>query len=225
MKNRQFIEIFKQGHLVIPLYFLKNYKKLKLTLEEFIFLMYLYQLGDKSLFNPSKYQEELQMDLSKIMEYIDSLTEKKLIQVEVIKNEKGLMEEVVLLDGFYRKLTLNMVEEENEKSNYQSNIFEVVEKEFGRTLSPMEYEIIKAWLDNDMSEDLIKEAIKEATFNGVSNLRYIDKILYEWGKQGIKTVKDVEDNRHKREQRREEEADSNIDLDIVDWDWFDDDSE
>ncbi len=225
MKNRQFIEIFKQGHLVIPLYFLKNYKKLKLTLEEFIFLMYLYQLGDKSLFNPSKYQEELQMDLSKIMEYIDSLTEKKLIQVEVIKNEKGLMEEVVLLDGFYRKLTLNMVEEENEKSNYQSNIFEVVEKEFGRTLSPMEYEIIKAWLDNDMSEDLIKEAIKEATFNGVSNLRYIDKILYEWGKQGIKTVKDVEDNRHKRAQRREEEADSNIDLDIVDWDWFDDDSE
>ena len=89
----------------------------------------------------------------------------------------------------------------------------------------MEYEIIKAWLDNDMSEDLIKEAIKEATFNGVSNLRYIDKILYEWGKQGIKTVKDVEDNRHKRAQRREEEADSNIDLDIVDWDWFDDDSE
>ena len=225
MKNRQFIEIFKQGHLVIPLYFLKNYKKLKLTLEEFIFLMYLYQLGDKSLFNPSKYQEELQMDLSKIMEYIDSLTEKKLIQVEVIKNEKGLMEEVVLLDGFYRKLTLNMVEEENEKSNYQSNIFEVVEKEFGRTLSPMEYEIIKAWLDNDMSEDLIKEAIKGASFNGVSNLRYNDKILYEWGKQGMKTVKEVEEDRHKRAQRREEEADSNIDLDIVDWDWFDDDSE
>ena len=225
MKNWQFIEFFKQGHLVIPLYFLKNYKKLKLTLEEFIFLMYLYQLGDKSLFNPSKYQEELPLDLSKVMEYIDSLTEKKLIQVEVIKNEKGLMEEVVLLDGFYRKLTLNMVEEENEKKNHQSNIFEVVEKEFGRTLSPMEYEIIKAWLDNDMSEDLIKEAIKEATFNGVSNLRYIDKILYEWGKQGIKTVKDVEDNRRKRAQRREEDADSNIDLDIVDWDWFDDDSE
>ena len=142
--------------------------------------MYLYQLGDKSLFNPSKYQEELPLDLSKVMEYIDSLTEKKLIQVEVIKNEKGLMEEVVLLDGFYRKLTLNMVEEENEKKNHQSNIFEVVEKEFGRTLSPMEYEIIKAWLDNDMSEDLIKEAIKEATFNGVSNLRYIDKILYSY---------------------------------------------
>ena len=177
-----------------------------------------------SLFNPSKYAKDLNIDSTKVMEFIGNLTDKKLIQVEVLKNDKDLMEEVVLLDGFFRRLSLLMVEDTNEKSaSYQSNIFEIVEKEFGRTLSPIEYEIIKAWLDNDISEELIREAIKEATFNGVSNLRYIDKILYEWGKIGIKTVKDVENQRKKRVQRREEEADSNIDLDIVDWDWFDDD--
>ena len=225
MKGAEFVDILKQGHLVIPLYFLQHYKKLKVTLEEFVFLMYLYQLGDKSLFNPSKYEKELNIELSKVMEYISGLTEKKLIQVEVVKNDKGLMEEVVLLDGFYRKISLLMVEDHNEKNSYQSNIFEVIEKEFGRTLSPIEYEIIKAWLDNDMSEELIKEAIKEATFNGVSNLRYIDKILYEWGKLGIKTAKDVENHRKKRAQKKEEETDSNIDLDIVDWDWFDEDDE
>lgn len=225
MKGAEFVDILKQGHLVIPLYFLQHYKKLKVTLEEFIFLMYLYQLGNKSLFNPSKYEKELNIELSKVMEYISGLTEKKLIQVEVVKNDKGLMEEVVLLDGFYRKISLLMVEDHNEKNSYQSNIFEVIEKEFGRTLSPIEYEIIKAWLDNDMSEELIKEAIKEATFNGVSNLRYIDKILYEWGKLGIKTAKDVENHRKKRAQKKEEETDSNIDLDIVDWDWFDEDDE
>lgn len=225
MKGAEFVDILKQGHLVIPLYFLQHYKKLKVTLEEFVFLMYLYQLGDKSLFNPSKYEKELNIALSKVMEYISGLTDKKLIQVEVVKNDKGLMEEVVLLDGFYRKISLLMVEDYNEKNSYQSNIFEVIEKEFGRTLSPIEYEIIKAWLDNDMSEELIKEAIKEATFNGVSNLRYIDKILYEWGKLGIKTGKDVENHRKKRAQKKEEETDSNIDLDIVDWDWFDEDDE
>lgn len=225
MKGAEFVDILKQGHLVIPLYFLQHYKKLKVTLEEFVFLMYLYQLGDKSLFNPSKYEKELNIELSKVMEYISGLTDKKLIQVEVVKNDKGLMEEVVLLDGFYRKISLLMVEDHNEKNSYQSNIFEVIEKEFGRTLSPIEYEIIKAWLDNDMSEELIKEAIKEATFNGVSNLRYIDKILYEWGKLGIKTGKDVENHRKKRAQKKEEETDSNIDLDIVDWDWFDEDDE
>lgn len=224
MKSAELLSIFKQGHLVIPLYFLQQYKKFNILLEEFVFLMYLYQLGDKSLFDPSKYQEELNIDLSKVMEYISKLTDKKLIEVDVVKNDKGLMEEVVLLDGFYRKLSLVMVEDNNEKSKeYQSNIFEVIEKEFGRTLSPIEYEIIKAWIDNDMSEELIREAIKEATFSGVSNLRYIDKILYEWGKLGIKTAKDVEKHRKKRAQRKEEEADSNIDLDIVDWDWFDDD--
>ena len=225
MKSAQFIDIFKQGNLVIPLYFLKQYKKLKVSLEEFVFLIYLYQLGDKSLFNPTKYALDLAIDSARVMEFIDTLVNKKLIQVEVIKNDKGLMEEVILLDGFYRKLSLLLVEENNEQGHCQSNIFEVVEKEFGRTLSPIEYEIIKAWLDNDMSEELIKEALKEATFNGVSNLRYIDKILYEWGKVGIKTAKDVDEHRKRRAQKKDEEADSNIDLDIVDWDWFDDDYE
>ena len=86
----------------------------------------------------------------------------------------------------------------------------------------MEYEIIKAWLDNNMSEDLIKEAIKEATLNNVSNLRYIDKILYEWGKAGIKTVDDVLNNKKKRNEMRNQQADD-IDMDIVDWNWFDED--
>ena len=34
--------------------------------------------------------------------------------------------------------------------------------------------------------------MKEAIFNGVSNLRYIDKILYEWRKKGYATKADVE---------------------------------
>lgn len=223
MKALQVVDVFREGHLVVPIYLLKNYKKFKVSLDEFIFLMYLYQLGDHSLFNPSKYQEELGMDLAQVMKYIETLTDRKLIQVEVVKNEKGLMEEVVMLDGFFGKISSIFIENSNSQKNSQSDIFEFIEKEFGRTLSPIEFEIIKAWLDNDMSEELIKEAIKEAIFNGVSNLRYIDKILYEWGKLGITTVSDVEENRRRRKKKREEEADSDIDLDIVDWNWFDDD--
>lgn len=226
MRSSQFVDVFKQGHVVIPIYFLQQFKKLKITMEEFVFLMYLYRFGDKTVFNPSKYSEDLNIESMKILEMIDSLSEKKLIQVDVLKNEKGLREEVILLEGFYRKLSLLMVEDTNERqSNYQSNIYEIIEKEFGRTLSPIEYEIIKAWLDNDYSEELIKEAIKEATFSGVSNLRYIDKILYEWNRVGVKTVKDVEARRKKRVQRKDEEEDSKIDLDMVDWDWFDDDDD
>lgn len=222
MKVSKLVSVFKQGHLVIPLFILQSYKKFNLKMDEFVFLMYLYNLGDSSIFNPGKFAEDLNMDLAEVMEYIGTLTDKKLIRVEVIKNDKGLMEEVVLLDDFYNKLSLVTMDEINQVSKSDnSDIFEIVEKEFGRTLSPIEYEIIKAWLDGGMSEELIKEAIKEATFNGVSNLRYIDKILYEWGKLGIKNVADVEANRKKRNKAKETADD--VDLEIVDWNWFDDD--
>lgn len=221
MKSSCLVEIFSDGNIVVPMYFFKRYKDLKVTLEEFVFLMYLYNLGNKYLFDPNKFSSDLNIDLSTVMNYISSLTDKRLIRVEVLKNDKGLMEEVVILDDFYKKLSLITIGEANNSSNVDSDIFSIIEKEFGRTLSPIEYEIIKAWLDNNMSEDLIKEAIKEATFNGVSNLRYIDKILYEWGKNGIKTVKDVENNRKKRNAKKKDEVVDDDLLDMVDWDWFD----
>ncbi|MBO5120858.1 MAG: DnaD domain protein [Bacilli bacterium] len=223
MKSSKLIDIFKQGNMVIPLYFLQHYKDFKLELEEFIFLMYLYNLGDRFLFDPGKFSSELNIELMAVMNYVGILTEKHFMRVEVLKNEKGLMEEVVILDDFFNKLSMITIDEVNNTSNSEnSNIFEIIEKEFGRTLSPMEYEIIKAWLDGGFSEELIKEAIKEATMNNVSNLRYIDKILFEWNKAGVKNSGDVEKNRKKRIESREKH-DENIDMDIIDYNWFDDD--
>ena len=223
MKSAKLIDIFKQGHIVIPLFMLQHYKELKLEIGEFLFLMYLYNLGNKFIFDPSKFADDLNLDIKDIMNYIGTLSDKHFIRVEVMKNDKGLMEEMVLMDDFYSKLSLITMDEVNNVSSADnSNIYEIIEKEFGRTLSPMEYEIIRAWLDNGMSEELIQEAIKEATYNGVSNLRYIDKILYEWSKLGIKTAKDVSDNKKKRAKAKEG-ASSDVDMDIMDWDWFDDD--
>ena len=223
MKSAKLIDIFKQGHIVIPLFMLQHYKELKLEIGEFLFLMYLYNLGNKFIFDPSKFASDLNLDIKDVMNYIGTLSDKHFIRVEVMKNDKGLMEEMVLMDDFYSKLSLITMDEiNNASSTDSSNIYEVIEKEFGRTLSPMEYEIIRAWLDNGMSEELIQEAIKEATYNGVSKLRYIDKILSEWSKLGIKTAKDVSDNKKKRAKDKEE-ASSDVDMDIMDWDWFDDD--
>lgn len=225
MKSSKLIDIFKQGNMVIPLYFLQHYKDFKLNLEEFIFLMYLYNLGNKFIFDPGKFGNDLNIELMDVMNYVSVLTDKHFMRVEVLKNEKGLMEEVVILDEFYNKLSMITIDEVNNTSNSEdSNVFEIIEKEFGRTLSPIEYEIIKAWLDSGFSEELIKEAIKESTMNNVSNLRYIDKILFEWSKAGIKTGQDVEKNRKKRNENRDKQ-DENIDMDIIDYNWFDDDDE
>lgn len=223
LKSSKLVDLFKQGNMVIPLYFLQHYKEFGLTMEQFVFLMYLYNLGNKTVFDPGKFGQDLNIDNSNVMNMIGVLTDKHLIRVEVLKNEKGLMEELVILDDLYSKLSLIMIDQVNKSSNSaDSSIFEVVEKEFGRTLSPIEYEIIKAWLDSGMSEELIKEAIKEATFNNASSLRYIDRILFEWGKLGIKTAEDVAKNRKKRNEAKTKQPDD-IDMDMVDWDWFDED--
>lgn len=222
--NNGLIKIFKDGNISIPVYLLKNYKNLKLTLNEFVFLMYLYNIGNNFLFNPEQLSEAFNVEIIDVMNLISCLTDKGFIKVEVVKSDKGYMEEVVMLDDFYSKVSLLIMDDVNESkeaSNDTSDIFEAIEKEFGRTLSPIEIEIIKSWLSNNYSTDLINEALKEATFNGVSNLRYIDKILYEWSRKGIKTIKDVEENRKKRNVPKDKESD--IDLDTIEWNWFDED--
>ncbi|MBR5369904.1 MAG: DnaD domain protein [Bacilli bacterium] len=224
MKNSKLIDIFKNGNIVVPLYLLKNYKELNIKIDEFIFLMYLYNLGDKFLFDPNKFSNDLGIDTTSIMNYIGILSDKNLIRVEVLKNDKNVMEEIVSLDNFYNKITcLTIGEVTKEMDNKDSNIFELIEKEFGRTLNSNEYEIIKAWLDNNYNEELIKEALKEATRNNVSNIRYIDKILYEWGKKDINTLEDLKKMKNKHNEK--EEKDVEIDTEIFDWDWLNEEDE
>ena len=221
MNSEKLLDIFKDGNIVIPRYLFKNISKFNIDLDVFVFLMYLYSYGNNIEFNPSKFSEDLNIDNKKILKYIEVLSDKKYINVEVRSNDKGIKEDILNLDGFYNKIKSFVIEEVNNKNSDSSSIFEDIEKEFGRTLSPTEYEIIKAWLDNNISEDIIREALKEAVFSGVSNLRYIDKILFEWNKLGIKSREDVETNRVKHKSKE----DNNVDMDIVDWNWFEDEGE
>ena len=222
MKTDSLVEILKTGNVIIPVFLLRNYKKLNISLEELVFLMYLNNLKD-NVFNPKKISEDLDIKNNQVLTYISSLSDKNLISIDTKKNDKNVISDIINLDGYYSKLSLLIMDEFNHVDVDNSNIFEIIEKEFGRTLSSMEYEIIRAWLNNNISEELIKEALKEAVFNGVSNLRYIDKILYEWGKLGIKNKEDVEKNRKKHNEKKSDNKD-NVDIDI-DWNWFDDDTE
>ena len=97
----------------------------------------------------------------------------------------------------------------------QKDLYDNFEKEFGRTLSPMEYEIINNWKEQKISNELILSALKEAVFNGVNNLRYIDKILYEWNKKGIKKLSEVRLKEKEKEESKDEET--------YEYDWLNED--
>ena len=69
-----------------------------------------------------------------------------------------------------------------------SHIFKIIENEFGRLLSPLEIEIIRTW---DYPVDILKLAVQEASTSGNFNIKYIDKIIFNWKQRCLKSVADV----------------------------------
>jgi len=217
MRKDKMQSLLKERNIVIPIYVYKMFPKFNIELDVFMFLMYLYSYGSKIIFNPQKLSEEFGVSMATLLSYIDILSNNKLVSFEIVKNEKNISEEYLSLDYFYDKLSLLLMEEATDEREVDKNIFEMIEKEFGRVLSPIEYEIIKAWSDDDISNELIEEALKEAVFNGVNNLRYIDKILYEWKKKGFKTREDVEKNRKSFNKNKPEK------VEVFEYNWLEDD--
>lgn len=168
--------------------FIKEALKLNLSLNEFLLLLYFDNSYD-SIFDIALLSKTLNMSEEQILQAYGSLMAKKLIKVVAIKDGYGKVIEKVSLDNFYNEIKTEYKTKEEEIK--KEDIYTIFEKEFGRTLSSMDYEIINAWIDNGFSEELVIAALKEAVYNGVPNLRYIDKVLYEWNRKGIKKPTDI----------------------------------
>ena len=206
-------KIIQEKDIIIPKILFLNYKKLNITEKELIIIIYIINYSD--IFNPKQLSNDLNISLDEVMNTMENLTAKGMIKLELKKNGTK-RNEYINVDGLYDKLIFTIMNEEEQKP--QTSIYDLFEKEFGRTISPMEYEIIGAWLENGTGEETIKLALKEATYNGVSNLRYIDKIISEWAKKGIKTEEDVEKSRITFKQKKEKKQKN----DILDYDWLND---
>lgn len=215
----EFEKILKDRPIVLPRYLFNYYLRLGITAEELIILIFIIDKGDKTEYNPEALSTALGMDKFKIMEILNNLNEKKIISISIEKNSDGKREEYISLDLLYSKimnlLTSNNKEEEKTLDN--SDIFSIFESEFGRTISSMECQIIKGWIDDNFSHELIMEGLKEAIYNGVTSLRYIEKILYDWRKKGYKNKKDVMDAKNKYRESKKEVKD------VFYYDWLNDD--
>jgi len=224
VKNSKLIDLLREGNFVVPIYLFKMYDKFDISFEDFIFLIYLSNLGDSFSFNPKKIADNIGYSITDIMTKIGTLTEKGLINVEVVKNEKGVMEEYLSLEYFYSKVSSIVVDKINsvDSSSVKStNIYEIIEDEFGRPLSPMELELVKTWISSGTKEEIIIEAVREASLNSVYNMSYIDTILYEWGKKGFKSKEDV----YKYKNKYKEEKKNSKKPQVFEYNWLDEDDE
>ena len=206
--------IFECKKYVTNSLFIKKAVELNLTLEEFLMLTY-FDSDYNNYLDMNLVSNNLGIPLSSCYEVFNKLVSKKLLTISSDKDLEGRMIEKVNLDNFYDLIVVENVKEQKEQE--KNDIYGIFEHEFGRTLSGMEYEIIKAWMtEKNYSEELILGALKEAIYNGVNNLRYIDKILFEWNKKGFKNMQDVNnhlENKKEKKEKREE---------LFDYNWLDD---
>jgi len=207
------LEVLKNRCYQIPQILLFNYRKLGITDLELIVIFYLWNSIDSN-YNPKSISNDLGIEINSVLEIINNLSEKGFLSLNIVKIN-NVHNEVINLDPLYEKLAFLIMKVDGKKTNKDANLFDVYEKELGRGLTPTEYEIINGWRDTGYSNELILLALKEAIYNGVTNFRYIDRIIFEWNKKGIKTREDVEKNRKDFKKTK-----SNKEL--FDYDWLND---
>ena len=190
--NEVILSILKETPLTIPKVIFKYYKKLNITEEELLVLICLINKGKKSVYNPNIFSTELDMDKYKAMQILNDLTEKNIISIKLETNNIGKKEEYIYIDLLYNKIySLLLDENPNEEIETTKDIYLKLETELGRTITPLEVELINEWLRDGVTEEIIEEALKEAVYNNVRSFKYIDRIIYNWREKGIKTKKDI----------------------------------
>ncbi len=205
-------ELIKKNNYIIPFFILEKYQKFNLTLDEYVMLIYLYNKHE--VFSRELISKDLGLELIKVMELIDSLTNKGFINLDIVKTENGIMEEKINLDSLYEKISNYYISELNEEEENDNNIFKEIEEEFNHKLKPMEQEMVIDW-QKEYSDELIHEALKEVSLAGSTKFRDIDKVLFEWKKQGIKNLDDI-----KKLKEISKEP-----IEVYNCDWLNDDGE
>src|SRR5574344_551919 len=205
------LKIIKDRDVSIPRLLLLNYKDFNISDQEMIVLIYLIN-ANSNIYNPKDISSDLKIELVDVLTIINSLSEKGILKVD-IETKGNKKAEVINLDSLYEKLSFLIINEEEKKD---TSIYTMFEKEFGRSLSPVEYELINNWKDASYSDELISLALKEAIYNGVTSLKYIDRILEEWHKKGINNKDDVIRDRKEFKEHKKPKKE------IYNYDWLND---
>ncbi|CAG9622618.1 DnaD domain-containing protein [Sutcliffiella rhizosphaerae] len=196
MKKEQFMQFMEEGNLTVPKYLLNNYVNLGLNEKEFLLLLHIHSFVETGIIFPTPMEiaEKMTIEPSECMEILRHLLQKGYVGINDEMDEYSIKYERYSLQPLWEKMIQFMMNQSNEsyqqtQHEQEINLYTIFEQEFGRPLSPFECESLSMWIDQDHHDPLIiKAALREAVISGKLNFRYIDRILFEWKKNGIKTI-------------------------------------
>ncbi len=201
-----FLENFKSGNLVLPSALLFHYKDIFKSSDDFLIWQFIYLQNTTKMDDlaPSQIATALDKTVAEVNRSISDLTAQGLLDMKTI--ELGNEIEVIFdaspvlarLDELLAEPKANI--QDKTSSNPVKDLVEDFERELGRMLSPFELEDLQKTIREDKTDpDLVRAALREAVFNGKTNWNYINAILRNWRREGITTMRQVEERRKEHE--------------------------
>lgn len=213
MKMDKFIDLFEQGSISIPKMLMSSYRHLQLNEEEMMVLLHIQTFMDSgnSFPTPNEISNRMTITEEKCMDILRQLIQRGYLEINEGNDEKRLIYEKYSLRPLWEKMLKyvvqqNMDEEKEVEVQHEKDLYTIFEHEFGRPLSPFECESLAMWLDQDHHDpSIIKAALREAVMSGKLNFRYIDRILFEWKKNGIRTIAQAQNHSQKFRQYQQKQ--------------------
>lgn len=203
-----YLDHYKSGNLVLPSALLFHYKDIFTSADDYLVwqFFYLQNTTGHDTLAPSQIANALGKTVAEINRSISNLSNQELLDMKTITVADEI-ETLIDASPVLHKLDL-LVAKENHKDQEKpdnGNQFKALvsdfERELGRFLSPFELEDLEKTISEDkMDLDLVREALKEAVFNGKTNWKYIQAILRNWRKEGLTNLYQVEERKRAREQ-------------------------
>ncbi|WP_096188670.1 DnaD domain-containing protein [Evansella halocellulosilytica] len=216
MNEETTLQLHMSQPFAIPSSLMTHYSELGLSELQFMILMHIRQFDQEGnkFPTPDDLQKRMQINADICTKELKDLLKKGFLSIEEMKDEEGLFSEAFSLKPLFEKLILLMNDKQKDENHFtkqqlEGQLFRRFEEEFSRPLSPMELEMISMWLDDDEHEpSIIEAALREAVVSAKLNFRYIDRILFDWKKNGIQTVDQAKAHGEKIRQHKDQKFQS-----------------
>ncbi|MCL1919296.1 MAG: DnaD domain protein [Peptococcaceae bacterium] len=205
--------VFFADSVSIPRFLLEHYRSLEITNEELVLVMHLLAEPAQTGINPLAQKMGLREDDVELM--LAELQKKRILTVHESAAQEGpwglprydfsgLMDQLCEIWGIlrYQKMHndnvlnregLAQVPAENNTSEADMAQLKLTfEQEFARPLTHMDCDHIRQWVLAGWPPELIIQALRRGVSAGIRTFRYLDSILREWEKKGIRTLEEVE---------------------------------
>ena len=186
----ELMDAMEWEYVTFPYMVFRKYREFGISDKEVLVMLQIiaYQQIERNFPSLSELEARMDLDKEQIAAILQHLFASGLIsQMEDRVSIRPLIEKIVGI---------------HDNNELLVSVFTRFEEEFGRLLSPLEYEQITRWLDEDhYPEWMIVEALRESVLAGVYNFRYVDTILREWERANVKSEAQLAEHR-KRHQRQ-----------------------